>query len=234
MSSQQNWVPIESNPEVMNKFLSNIGLPDEWSVVDVIGLDEELLQFIESPVLSLILLFPVIDDKSSDSSEDKQISSQTKDDEQKGVYFMRQTIRNACGTIALIHSVANNCHRIQLRDGSSLKLFLDSSQDLTPEERGTLLESNEDICNAHHIYAKEGQTSAPTADSHIDNHFVAFVHKNGFLYELDGRKAGPINHGKSSDETFVSDAARLCRQFMAKDPNNLNFTVVALSRQNQN
>ena len=226
--SVQNWIPIESNPEVMNKFLWNIGIPNEWQIVDVIGLDEELLQFIGGPVLSLILLFPVNDEKDSTEGNENQVKEQ----DLKDVYFMRQTIRNACGTIALIHSVANNCDRIQLKPDSSLKAFLDSSQELSPEERGKLLESNGDICSAHHNSAKEGQTSAPSADSEINNHFVALVQKNGVLYELDGRKASPIIHGKTSNESFLSDAARVCRQFIAKDPNNLNFTVVALSHQN--
>jgi len=226
--SEHNWVPIESNPEVMTEFLSAIGVGDEWGVVDVIGLDEELLQFMPSPVLSLILLFPVNED---DNQSTEHTNQEVTDDKESAVYFMRQTINNACGTIALIHAVANNCHRIQLKDKSSLKTFLDSSRDLKPEERGRLLEANADICNAHHTYAKEGQTSAPAADSHINNHFVALVQSNGFLYELDGRRSDPLNHGKTSEDTFLSDAAQVCRQFMARDPNNLNFTVVALTGQ---
>ena len=83
----------------------------------------------------------------------------------------------------------------------------------------------------HHISAEEGQTSAPEANADINYHFVALVEKNGVLYELDGRKDKPRSHGKTSDQTFLSDAARVCRQFMARDPNNLNFTVVALTGQ---
>ena len=30
------------------------------------------------------------------------------------VYFMKQTVGNACGTIALIHSIANNLDRYRL------------------------------------------------------------------------------------------------------------------------
>lgn len=60
-------------------------------------------------------------------------------------------------------------------------------------------------------------------------HFIAFVHKDGNLYELDGRKEFPINHGPSSDDTFLNDAAEACRKYMSRDPGNVNFTIVALT-----
>ncbi len=43
--------------------------------------------------------------------------------------------------------------------------------------------------------AQQGATAAPAADEEVDLHFIAFVQREGSLYELDGRKAGPINHG---------------------------------------
>ncbi|CAG2109927.1 unnamed protein product [Medioppia subpectinata] len=186
MSESVHWVPFESNPEVMNKFLWAIGVSEDYRIVDVMGLDEELLPFIDGPVLSLILLYPVNEHNESLTS----LSS----------YLL-----------------------------FSLKTFLDSTRHLSHEERGRLLESNEEIANAHHIYAKEGQTSAPAADSEVDHHFVALVQRNGYLFVTDGRGSRALNFGKTSDETFLSDAARVCRQVMARDPNNLVFNVIALS-----
>ena len=59
-STSQRWLPIESNPDVMNKFLENCGLPSEkWAITDVYGLDEALLALLPRPVLSLMLLFPI-------------------------------------------------------------------------------------------------------------------------------------------------------------------------------
>ena len=37
---------------------------------------------------------------------------------------------------------------------------------------------------AHEESAQEGQTTAPDRDDKVDLHFIAFVHKNGKLYEL--------------------------------------------------
>ena len=37
---------------------------------------------------------------------------------------------------------------------------------------------------------------APSLDDKVDFHFIAFVEKDGHLYELDGRKSGPVDCGK--------------------------------------
>lgn len=35
----------------------------------------------------------------------------------------------------------------------------------------------------------------PTIDADVDLHFIAFVQKDGELFELDGAKEAPISHG---------------------------------------
>ena len=37
---------------------------------------------------------------------------------------------------------------------------------------------------------------APSLDDKVDFHFIAFVEHDGRLYELDGRKSGPVDCGK--------------------------------------
>ena len=36
----------------------------------------------------------------------------------KSLFYMKQTISNACGTVALLHSVANNTDVINLKNGA--------------------------------------------------------------------------------------------------------------------
>lgn len=52
----------------------------------------------------------------------------------------------------------------------------------------------------------------------VDTHFIVFIQKNGHIYELDGRKKSPINHGPTTVESFLTDAAALAKKLMERDP----------------
>jgi len=111
-----------------------------------------------------------------------------------------------------------------------LKKFLDSTKGMSPADRGTALEKDQAFGEAHEESAQEGQTQAPSRDEKVDLHFVAFVHQNGGLYELDGRKENPIRHGDTTEDTLLEDTALVVKKFMERDPENLNFTIVALAK----
>ena len=53
------WLPLESNPEVMNSFLYNLGLSAKWAVTDVFGMEPELLAMVPQPVAAVMLLYPL-------------------------------------------------------------------------------------------------------------------------------------------------------------------------------
>ncbi|CAH0548096.1 unnamed protein product [Brassicogethes aeneus] len=226
-------LPLESNPDVMNKFLHLLGVPEKWNIVDVYGLDGDALAWVPRPVLAVILLFPCSNqfyehaDKQCEAVKEKgQVVS-------PDVFYMKQYVSNACGTIALIHSVANNAERIGLSDGP-FKTILDTAKDLTPEKRGELLlQSNSNsealkLITAHQELAMEGQTEV-NPNEKVNHHFIALIEKGGHLYELDGRKEFPINHGPTTEDTFLEDSAKVCKEFMERDSEDLNFTVLALT-----
>ncbi|XP_030384247.1 ubiquitin carboxyl-terminal hydrolase [Scaptodrosophila lebanonensis] len=222
------WIPLESNPEVLTKYIHKLGVSPAWSLSDVIGLDDEMLEWIPRPAKALILLFPITDTYEKHRLEEHERIKMTAETEKHpaDLFYMRQITHNACGTVALIHSVANN-KDVDIANGV-LKNFLKKAQTLSPEERGEALEKDEDFTAGHQELAQEGQTNA---DDHMKtiHHFIAFVNKDGLLYELDGRKSFPIQHGKTSEETFIHDAAKVCKEFMARDPNDMRFTIMVLA-----
>ena len=91
----------------------------------------------------------------------------------------------------------------------------------------------------------------------VDHHFVALVEVEGGVWELDGRRkggaklvgnvfSGPqfwqhfsgqnfwqhiilFKVGKCQDGEFLGKAAAVCKEYMARDPTSLSFTVLALT-----
>ncbi|XP_045108593.1 ubiquitin carboxyl-terminal hydrolase isozyme L3-like [Portunus trituberculatus] len=222
------WLPLESNPAVMNKFMSGLGVPASWTIHDVYGLDDDMLAMVPQPVCAVILLYPFSDKQEDFKKKQEEEQETAGGDIPENVYFMKQFVGNACGTVALIHAVANNRDRIELSDGA-LKEFLDKTESMNPEDKGHALEGDDGISKAHEESAQEGQTEAPDREAQVNEHFVAFVHKDGKLYEFDGRRKFPISHGDASADSVLADAAKVCRQYMDRDPDESRFAVVALA-----
>ncbi|CAL8141463.1 unnamed protein product [Orchesella dallaii] len=222
------WVPLESNPEVLTKYSRILGAKQgQW--VDVFALDNDSLQDIPKPVNAVILLFPISESYDKFCKE-KDDNLKLKGQEiSKNLFYMKQYVGNACGTIGILHSLANNDDVVQLADGSTLKEFIVKTDGMTAEDRGKELEKFNRIASAHSEIATEGQTAPPASDEHLVTHFVAFVHKDGNLYELDGRRMGPVNHGPTIPEHLLKDAAVICKQRIDLDPTEYRFTIVALT-----
>ncbi|OON23388.1 ubiquitin carboxyl-terminal hydrolase, family 1, partial [Opisthorchis viverrini] len=140
----------------MNQFMYNLGIKPEWQFSDVYGFEPELLSMVPRPVLAVIMLYPL-----HDSYTDDGIGQSV---DNPHVFLVKQTISNACGTIALLHGIMNN---------------------------------------------------------------------EQFLEFKDGRKDLPVLHGRTSRETLLEDACEVVKKFMARDPDNVNFTVVALCKKPQ-
>ncbi|MCL4131707.1 UNVERIFIED_CONTAM: hypothetical protein GTU68_056828 [Idotea baltica] len=212
----------------MNRLLEEVGVEKDYSFVDVYGLDEDVLAIVPQPVKALILLFPISPSEEEFKDQQEQGIEAAGQDLSSNVYFMKQYVGNACGTIAVIHAIANNLSDVTLKDGA-LKTFIEQTKDKDPEAKGHDLEDFVGIAEAHDKLAKEGQTEAPDRDAKLDPHFIALVNVDGALYELDGRKKFPVNHGPTSPESFLRDSASVCRLFMERNPSESRFAITALS-----
>ena len=96
------------------------------------------------------------------------------------------------------------------------------------EERGDYFAGDAKIKELHEAHVSGGDNATAAVDD-VDNHFIVFVQKNGKLYELDGRKKSVVDHGDVTADDFCARAAGVIQtEFMQKDPENVNFTIVAL------
>lgn len=152
---KERWPALESNPEVLTSFMQDLGLPPNFSFIDVFDLGEEGLSYIPRPVRAVIFLYedemdgePTLGDNAGDSSTCPP----------SGLVFIRQieSLGNACGTIAALHAVLNGLGTYGLEKESALTKFSSLVQEpegATYNDRakflGEMLEQNEDIRRKH-------------------------------------------------------------------------------------
>jgi hypothetical protein len=194
----------------MTTLIHQLGLPPSLSYHDVYSLTEpSLLAFLPRPAYALLLVFPVTPTyESFRRAEDAPLPTYTGSGPDEPVVWFKQTIRNACGLIGLLHSVCNGPARDMIMEGSDLDVLLKEALVLAPEARAELLYRSQALESAHAEAAKKGDSAAPDAQANVDLHFVAFVkdQKDGSLWELDGRRKGPLKRGVLSEaEDMLSE-----------------------------
>lgn len=225
MSSQKQWIPLESNPDVLTRFGHALGLSPQLTFSDVWSLD--LLDMVPTPRYAVLLLFPLTPKlRTAADSLPSDASFPT-----SAPYFVRQTIGNACGTIALLHAALNvSSGAPACSEGSFLARFAERTKDLTAEQRADALVEDEGLDAVHGQFAVQGQTAAPAATDKIGLHFVAFVQSGGKLWLLDGRKDSPVACGECEEGRVLEEAAVVVRErFMKADPDEQRFTILALT-----
>lgn len=257
------FIPLEANPELMTSLLHRLGLSKALQVHDVYSVtDPELLAFVPRPALALLLVFPVSAVyESQRMAEDAPLPPYDGSGPGEPVVWFRQTIRNACGLMGLLHAVSNGPARgyvgkllqekrhsspreldktpwtnpplPQTESGSDLDKLIKEAVPLAPAERSKLLEQTSSLASAHQEAASQGDTAAPDAQDDVDLHYVCFVKTNdGTLWELDGRRKGPIARGKLDDEEDVLSSKALLwgpLKFLEREGADMRFSCVALA-----
>ncbi|KAK8927283.1 Ubiquitin carboxyl-terminal hydrolase isozyme L3 [Metarhizium brunneum] len=229
------FIPLEANPELMTKLIHKLGVSQALQLHDVYSLtDPDMLAFIPRPALALLLVFPITAVyESHRMAEDNTVDEYKGAGEQEPVIWWKQTIRNACGMMGLLHAVSNGPARTLIEQGTTLDELLQKSTPLPPRERASLLEKTPAVAAAHKEAASAGDTAAPDAQDNVDLHYVCFVKgSDGALWELDGRRKGPIRRGElQENEDMLSERAlgMGILRFLEREGGDLRFSAVALA-----
>lgn len=193
----------------MTSLVHHLGLDKNLQFHDVYSLTEaDLISFLPRPAHALLLVFPVT--ATYETFRQKEDAGKPEYDgsgDGEEVVWFKQTIRNACGLIGLLHAVTNGEARKKINEGSDLERLLKQAIPLKPMERADLLYNSQALESAHASAAQKGDSTAPEAEASVDLHFVAFVKsETGELWELDGRRKGPLMRGQlEKDDDVLSE-----------------------------
>ncbi len=152
------------------------------------------------------------------------------------MFYAHQIVVNSCATHALL-SILLNCPQLDI--GSCLSKLKSVSAGLDPERKGLAIADMTELSVAHNKFAKPTVTLPhaycsgalrTSAKVYVPEtfHYISFVPINGRLFELDGLKEHPIDHGPWGENEDWSDLfLRVISERLAKSENFL-FNLMAL------
>lgn len=239
MAARRLWKPLEANPDVLERYVRELGGPDDIEFFDVLSTEEWAIQMLPTTIDALLLVYPITPQSAAhqekrDEKHEQQLSKEDSAIKQilSDVWFTKQTIENACGTVALLH-ILGNINRNRLQDCSLLKFFQETTA-MPPGQRGAQLEQSLTIEQAHARAEQEGASHVPTDEAalKVNEHFVAFLDRGKYILELDGRKKTPLIHQKPLthfSNNFLHFVLPLVKQeYLDPDPQQLRFSMIAV------
>ncbi|KAI5969728.1 YUH1 [Candida margitis] len=237
MADSKSVIPLESNPSIFTDLSQKLGLSPILQFHDVYSLtDPELLSFLPQPVFGIILLFPLTPSYEAYRRE-KDAEGGKYGNENPNVHWFKQTIGNGCGLYALLHILINISPDLTLSHSQINDLATKiEGRNLSVEEVSLIVEELERNIKLDEQFGSKGQTEAPAPGESIEFHFISFIKgKDNHLYELDGRRNGPIDLGEvgaAGAESIIKESKLIDKiQFYidnADERNKHNFALMAL------
>lgn len=167
------------------------------------------------------------------------------------IFFAKQMISNSCATHALI-SILLNCDYDELNLGPTLTRLKEHTKIMDPENKGYAIGNVPEIAKAHNshasyssLYARNKPNSKARGISfvirgnHRTNlqqqqnqpetyHFVSYVPINNRLYELDGLKNYPIDHGPVGSKEDWTEKFRSVIKHRLEKKNDIRYNLMAV------
>lgn len=235
--SSRSVIPLESNPEIFNALAEKLGLSPILGFHDVYSIsDPDLMAFLSQPVYGVIMLFPITEGYENHRKETDRLSNPYDSSKLNDVKWFKQTIGNGCGLYALLHMLLNLPDDFIL-ENLVLKRFILSklNPSISIEETSSLVEALEQSIQLDENYGSKGQTEAPDAAVQITLHFITFIKgKDNHLYELDGRRSGPVDLGESVDDDHILRDSKLIEKIKfymdtTDEENRNNFALMSIA-----
>lgn len=146
------------------------------------------------------------------------------------VFFAKQVINNACATQAII-SVLLNIENSEIHLGETLSQFKEFTKSFDPTLKGMSLTNADKLREVHNSFARQCMfefESKPVEKEDDVYHFIAFVPHKGRVYELDGLKPGPIDHGTCGDDWVAVIRSVLQKRIDSASSSEITFNLMAV------
>ncbi|XP_060803218.1 ubiquitin carboxyl-terminal hydrolase calypso [Amyelois transitella] len=233
-SLTEGWLELESDPGLFTLLLEDFGVKGV-QVEEIYDLHKPL----ESPVYGFIFLFRWIEERRSRRKFVEQIESFVRDEETiNNIFFAQQMVPNSCATHALL-SILLNCPNLHL--GETLSRLKHHTMGMNPENKGWAIGNTPELACAHNSHAipqarKKTDKNAGVSTGRFTGeayHFVSFVPINGHLFELDGLKPYPTDHGPwAIDEDWTDKFRRVMAERLGRDAgeqvHDIRFNLMAV------
>ncbi|KAM9814253.1 ubiquitin carboxyl-terminal hydrolase BAP1 [Neosynchiropus ocellatus] len=205
----KGWLELESDPGLFTLLVEDFGIKGV-QVEEIYDLQSKC----PSPVYGFIFLFKWIEERRSRRKVNTLVDETSVIDEEivNDMFFAHQLIPNSCATHALL-SVLLNCSGVEL--GTTLSRMKAFTKGFSPESKGYAIGNAPELARAHNSHARPEPRHLPEKQNGISAvrtmeafHFVSYVPIKDRLFELDGLKAYPIDHGPWGEEEEWTDKAR--------------------------
>ncbi|XP_050351117.1 ubiquitin carboxyl-terminal hydrolase calypso isoform X2 [Nymphalis io] len=233
-SLTEGWLELESDPGLFTLLLEDFGVKGV-QVEEIYDLHKPF----ESPVYGFIFLFRWIEERRSRRKFVEQTESFVRDEETiNNIFFAQQMVPNSCATHALL-SILLNCPNLHL--GETLSRLKHHTLSMNPENKGWAIGNTPELACAHNSHAipqarKKTDKNAGVPTGRFTGeayHFVSFVPINGHLFELDGLKPYPTDHGPwATDEDWTDKFKRVMAERLGRDAgeqvHDIRFNLMAV------
>ncbi|KAI4548089.1 hypothetical protein MG293_000419 [Ovis ammon polii] len=232
---KKGWLELESNPGLFTLLVEDFSVKGV-QVEEIYDLQSKC----QGPVYGFIFLFKWIEERQSCHKVSTLVddTSVIDDDIVNNMFFAHQLIPNSCATHALL-TVLLNFSNVDL--GPTLSRMKDFTKGFSPESKGYAIGNAPELAKAHNSHARPEPCHLPEKQNGLivvwtmeAFHFVSYVPITGWLFELDGLKVYPTDHGPwGEDEEWTDKAWRVImeriRLATAGEPyNDIRFNLMAV------
>lgn len=130
---------------------------------------------VPQPIYALLMLYPVKESSETHLAAEEERINTSGQILSSSAFFTKQTVGNACGTIAILHAIGNSLRNLDIQSESYLDTFFSTTHGMSPDEIAAYLEGDVALEECHEDAAASGQSEQiADIDDDVNTHFICF------------------------------------------------------------